>query len=470
MGPVEFQSPWSVEELLARPAGEWLKGLLSFHSTDPFNEPLLQRAVGDAAKQKLKWGLDLAEALTSRKNWKTNLWATLMYAWSRIELDDKQGHAVLNLLDNANLYQEHGREVALMLYALVEDGGMPCALELLPKANKIAATLWANLDRDQSRYEMSNWLNSAAGTITLFWLKSLSLWGRQQDPVPKRLDGEYLAALSKIVEDQTIARRPGKTILAGQFAFLLAVDENWTKENLLPLFYKKNHRNADDYKAIWEGFLTMGRFTPSVAELLDESFLEAVQYINSDLSDRRDRFIKAYVTMIGYYVKDPIKEWIPKFFAHSDAKGRYIFASKVDNHLYRMDEARQQNYWQRWLKCYWQNRLDGIPKPLESDEIKGMLEWLPHLTGVFSEAVDLAIQMPKTQWNAGGTLYRLEKGDLPNTHPEAVARLVIHLGQSDLPGYAWYKGRDLISRLLKSPLPLELKTKLQELDAKLNLP
>lgn len=464
MGPVEFQSPWSVEELLARPAGEWLRGLLSFHSTDPFNDPLLQRAVGDAAKQELKWGLDLAEALASRENWETNLWSSLIHSWSRTELDDKQGRAVLNLLDNANLYQEHGREVALMLYALVENGGMPCALELLPQANKIAAALWANLDHDQSWHERSNWLNSAAGTITLFWLGSLVLWRRRQDLVPRKLDGEYLAALSKIVEDQTIARRPGKTILAGQFAFLLAIDENWTKENLLPLFFKENHRNTADYKAIWDGFLTMGRFTPSVAELLSEAFLKAVPYINSDLSDRRDRFIKAYVTMIGYYVKTPIKKWISKFFTHSDAEARHTFADEIGDCLLHMDETQQQEHWNRWLKRYWQNRLEGVPKRLESDEIKRMMDWLPHLTGVFPEAVDLAIQMPEVQWNAGWMLHRLEKGELPDAHPEAMARLVICL---DLPHYAWYEGRKLIAKLLQSPLPPDLKTKLQELDAKL---
>ena len=462
-GPVEFQSPWCVEELLSKPAGEWPEKLLSFHSNDPLDKHLLQRAVGDAAKQKVKWGLELADALVSRENWEADLWAVLIRAWSRAELDNNQSRAVLNLLENANLYQEHGCDVAHMLYALVENGGMPWALELLPQANKIASSLWASIDRDQAR----NWRNSAAGTITLFWLGSLVLWGRQQDPVPRKLDGEYLAALSKIVEDQTIARRPGKTILAGQFAFLLAIDENWTKENLLPLFSKENHRNADDYKAIWDGFLTMGRLTPSVAELLDKAFLEAVQYINSDLSDQRDRFIEAYVTMIGYHANNLSDEWIPKFFAHSDTKGRYIFASKVDNHLYRMDEARQQNYWQRWLKRYWQNRLDGIPKPLESDEIKRMMDWLPHLKGVFPEAVDLAIQMPKIQWNAGEMLYGLEKGDLPNTHSEAVARLMIYLGQSHSSSYARYQEKELIDKLLQSNLSSELKQELKELDAKL---
>ena len=328
--------------------------------------------------------------------------------------------------------------------------------------NKIAKTFWAT-DQDQFGEKISDWL-----TLAPFWLNSLSIWWKQQDPVPEQLDGEYLAALSCIMEDRTGAGRAGRSFFAGRFASLLAIDENWTKKNLLPLFYKKNHRNADDYKAIWDGFLTLGRLPPSVAELLDEAFLEAVQYINSDLSDQRDRFIEAYVTMIVYYVNDPIKKWIPKFFAHSDAKDRDIFVFKMGNLLRQMDETQQQEQWNRWLKCYWQNRLEGIPpKPLESDEIEGMLDWLPYLTGVFPEAVDLAIQMPKIQWNAGEMLYRLEKGDLPNTHPEAVARLVIHLGQSDLPSYAWYKGRELIGRLLKSPLPLELKTKLQGLDAKL---
>ena len=467
IGPVETQSPWSVEELLAKPASEWLEELLSFHSNDPLDEPLLQRAVGDAAKQDLEWGLDLAESLASRENWETNLWTVLIQAWSETELDENQVRTVIHHLKNANLYQKHGREIAHMLYDLVRDGGRPYALELLLQANKIAAALWASIDREPPFYEMSNWLSSVSATLALFWLESLSLWRRQQDPVPNRLDGEYLAALSKIVEDRTIERRFGKTILAGEFVFLLSIDENWTKENLLPLFSKENHSNADDYKVIWNGFLTLGRLTPPVAELLGEAFLEAVQYINSDLSDRRDKFIEAYVTMIGYHANNPSDEWIPKFFAHSDVTSRHVFASKVDNHLYRMDEARQQNYWQRWLKRYWQNRLEGVPKPLESDEIKGMLKWLPHLTGVFSEAVDLAIQMPKIQWNAGEMLYGLEKGDLPNTHPEAVARLMIYLGQSDLLRYNLSQGRELIAKLLQSPLPPDLKTKLQELDAKL---
>ena len=479
--PVEAQSSWSVEKLLARPADEWLEELLASPTT--IDSDGIQTVVEDATKQKPAWGLGLAEALASKENWETKLWPTLIYAWRETELDGNQGRAVLNLLENASLHQKYGREVAFILYDLVKDGGIPCALELLPQANKIAVALWANLDPDHPYEKMSDWLESAinhpAGTLAQFWLKSLFLWWKHQDPAPEQLNGDYLAALSKIVEDRTIAGRLGRAVLAGYFASLLEINETWTKENLLPLFFRKNHSNADDYKAIWDGFLTLGRLIPSVAELLGEAFLQAVQYINSDinsdLSDRRDRFIEAYVNMVVYYVNNPIRKWIPKFFAHSDAEARHTFADEIGDCLLHMDETQQQEHWNHWLKPYWQDRLDGVPKPLESDEIKRMMDWLPHLKGVFPEAVELAIQMPQSESDgkrASSVIFALEDSDLLEIHPEATAKLVLYVRPSLPPpdlasGHEKRKQRELIGRLLKLPLPPDLKTKLQELDAKL---
>ena len=472
----EYQSPWSVEILLAHPADEWLeKSSLPESEEDRYD---LLTTIQDTVREKLDWGLDLADALAAREDWNTDLWHALIQVWAE-EIGENRSSEVFHRLQNSNLYQKHSRGVANILCALVKDGGIPCALELLPQANKIAVALWANLDPDHPYDKMSDWLMSAinhpAGTLAQFWLESLFLWRKHQDPAPNQLDGDYLAALSKIVEDQTIVGRLGKTILAGHFAPLLEIDESWTKKNLLPLFFKKNHSDADDYKAIWDGFLTLGRLPPSVAELLDEAFLEAVQYINSDLSDQRDRFIEAYVTMIVYYVNDPVKKWIPKFFAHSDAKNRHTFVFKMGNLLHQMDETQQQEHWNRWLKSYWQDRLDGVPKPLESDEIKGMLDWLPHLKGVFPEAVDLAIQMPQSE--AGGkrpslAIYDLERSNLLELHPEATAKLVLYMRPSLPPtdlayGHQKQVQRELIAKLLQSPLPPDLKTKLQELDAKL---
>ena len=477
--PVNTQSSWSVEELLARPADEWLEDLLD--SPPTIDKDYIQTVVRGATKKKPGWGLDLADALASKENWETKLWSTLIYAWWETKFDENQGRTILNLLENVNLHQKYGREVALMLHASVKDGGWPCALDLLPQANNIAAALWANLDQYHRYEERSDWLESAinhpAGTLAQFWLKSLFLWWKHQDPAPEQFNGDYLAALSKIVEDRTIAGRLGKSVLAGYFASLLEIDGSWTKENLLPLFYRKNHSNDDDYNAIWDGFLTWRRLTPSVAELLPEAFLDAVQHINRDLSEqnRRDRFIECYTVMLVYFASDSSEKWTSDFFTHCDAEDRHTFADEIGDCLDQMDETQQQEHWNRWLKPYWQNRLDGVPKPLESDEIKRMMDWLPLLKGVFPEAVDLAIQMPQSE--SGGqraslAIYDLESSDLPEMYPEATAKLVLYIRPSLPPtdlayGHQKQTQREIIAKLLQSPLPPDIKTKLQELDAQL---
>ena len=474
----EYQSPWSVEILLAHPADEWLeKSSLPESEEDRYD---LLTTIQDTVREKLDWGLDLADALAAREDWNTDLWHVLIQVWAE-EIGENRSSEVFHRLQNANLYQKHSIGVANILCALVKDGGIPCALELLPQANKIAVALWANLDPDYPYQKRSDWLESAinhpAGTLARFWLKSLFLWWKHQDPAPEQLNSDYLAALSKIVKDRTIAGRLGKSVLAGYFASLLEIDESWTKENLLPLFFRKNHSNADDYNAIWDGFLTWRRLTPSVAELLSEAFLDAVQHINRDLSGQKrlNRFIDCYTVMLVYFALDAIEKWIPEFFAHSDVKARHTFANEIGHRLDSMNETQQQEQWNHWLKSYWQDRLDGVPKPLESDEIKRMMDWLPHLTGVFPEAVDLAIQMPQSE--SGGqraslAIYDLEGSDLPEMYPEAMAKLVLYIRPSlpltDLAyGHQKQVQRELIAKLLQSPLSPDLKTKLQELDAKL---
>ena len=54
-------------------------------------------------------------------------------------------------------------------------------------------------------------------------------------------------------------------------------------------------------------------------------------------------------------------------------------------------------------------------------------------------------------------------------YPGSLAKLLIYLGEWDNPGMAWYGGQEIIDKLLKSNIPPQLKRKLEELSAKLNL-
>ncbi len=469
------QSPWQVDELLTKPAAAWLPELLSFQPTEfpgPDRNGLV-RTVAEAAKQRFNWGIELAGELAKVGEWDSDIWSGLIRAWSEMELDEGRHGEVLRWLACVELHPENKRSIANALYALVKNDSKPYALNLLPQANKIAFTLWRSLDRNELHEENNDWLqlaiNHPAGILAEFWVYGLSLWRRQQDSVPSTLNEDYRQALSSVVQDPTLPGRLGRSVLCSQLALLLQADEIWAKQNLLPHF--EADKSVPDLQAAWDGFLTWGRVNPTVAELLEGAFLKATQWLDNELACRRDRFIKYYTVMLGYFATNPLERWIPQLFSHGGEETRRLFALAIAHHLREMDEAHQREWWQRWLKRYWKNRLQGVPEPLapESGEVEYMLGWLPDLTAVFPEAVALATCMPQTPLRHSSVIYELKTRRLSQNHPEAVAQLLIHLGESDSHWHSWHEGAELIDNLLQSELPLELKQGLKELMAKLGL-
>ena len=452
-GPVSLESPWAVEELLAKPATDWLDNLLSFQGEEwdgPSRRELLI-VVAEAIKQEFDWGLDLADALAEAGEWNVDLWSVLIQSWSKMALDEDKHSKVLYWLGKSDLYPEHHSTIADALYVLVKNGGTSYALNLLPRANKIASNLW-HLDQ-----------TGPVENLTKFWLSGFALWRKHQEPVPTALSHEYHQVLSGIVQDQKPRSRRGRMVLASRFAFLLDVDESWTRENLLPLFDPDN----GDFQVAWDGFLAGEHLNTAVAEIMADLFLKAVERIDSDLADQRDQFIRYYTDMLVYFVEDPFDKWIPKLFQFGSQETRQEFAFNLSRYLQNLDEATQQELWQSWLKQYWENRLQGVPAALESGEIEIMLKWLTHLTAVFPEAVDLAVQMQKVQLENYWEIDRLNKSDLSQRHPEALAKLVIYLWECNLPNYTWVSGQELIDKLLQLDISLERKEKLEEIKIQL---
>ena len=284
-------------------------------------------------------------------------------------------------------------------------------------------------------------------------MRSLDVWRRQHESAPTSLNEEYSAALSRIVEDDTIAGKLGRTILASRFAFLLAVDGAWTADNLLPLL--QADPDTDDYQSTWDGFLGSGQLDPVVAEHLGDAIFDAIKLIRGDFTDRNERLVECYTAMLVFFVADPTKQWIPRLFQYASGEARHIFAWELGRYLGSAQDGRVCEWWSRWLKCYWRNRVQGVPSPLEPGEIEPMLGWLPYLAAVFSDAVALAICMLESLSNnelerAHGLISRLNQNDsFIRDHPEDVARLLIALGRFESV-QLWYQGKELIGRLRRS--------------------
>ena len=333
----------------------------------------------------LTGGLDWRVPWWKLEKWDSDLWPSLMRAWSTTELDKNRHRDVLALLRSVELYATQTDSIADYLYSLVKDGEKTYVLNLLPQANMIAFELWHHLDHEEPEKESDDWLTKAinrpGGKLAEYWLRSLSIWRNQEDSAATTLSGKYLDALSQIICDQSLSGRLGRAVLAAQFSFLLAIDEDWTRDNILPLFYAQD--DIGDFQAAWHGFLYWGRLGPATVEVLGPAFLEAVPRIEKQLFGCRDRFVGHYVSIITYFIEDPIREWIPKLFDYVDSDLKRTFASEVGQRYRSMDDAQQIKQWNRWLKSYWEGRLQGKPTPLEADEIKVMLESLPTLQAVF---------------------------------------------------------------------------------------
>ncbi len=471
------ESPWNVEELLARPAGEWTGELLSFQPSDPLDPDRggLQIAVEEAAKQDFDWSLQLADTLAVAGNWQTDLWPPILLSWCG-EHGQVQYGGVLGYLKSPELHAQHGRLVVEALIAVLTNATVSNASALLPEANQIAKDLRQHQEQVYLEPTVDDWLfqaiNSVAGKLAQYWVVSLDVWRRQQEPVPESMSCEYRSVFTEITADITLAGTLGKAVLGFFSAHLLEADEPWATRNLLPLIGRADNMPA--YQAVWDGFLS-GQKILHLAELLKDPFYESISQLNTNLAGerRRGKFVRDFTLMLEYVVTDPTEilyEWIPKFFANTGDGDRVRFGHDLGSRIKRMEDAQQRTLWDSWLERYLENRLQGVPAPLLPGEVDAILSWLHHFKSLFPDAVELAVKMPPQQLDHSFTLYRINEGTLWETYPESVAALVAFLDRCTLVPYVWhFEGKELIDKLLEAGLTDDSKRSLLEISVRRGL-
>ena len=475
------KSPWTVEVLLANPATEILPSLQKYQPTnreifDGYDRPAMLTTVREAAKRNPDWGLDLADDLAASGQWEADLWPSMLRAWAETEIAGSHLQRVLSHLSADELHKEHTREVANTLCELTQKVNITEDGSSLPKANAIAAAVQQYVDNTEIPNMTSyvggvpqemDWLTTAinhpSGKLAEFWLRSISLWRDQQETPPQSLSDEYLSSLTGIMQDEGITGKLGRTILTSRLQFMLHVDEGWSLHNLLPLF----DVGHEDFRPAWDGFLTWGRITPQVEDSLREVFLKAVQRVKHEPEWRmQHQFLHRYTEMLVCSVSGPADEWVTKLLSDSDQEVRRLFAERINFFLRSLSEEEQKEWWNTWLKGYWENRLQGVPCPLDDEEITQMLEWVIRLPGVFPEAVGLAAQMRRVPLEGSMMLHRISENDLIDEHPTNVARFLIQLGRFDTQPWFWHRTRETVDNLLTKDLPPEIETGLRELIAK----
>ena len=474
-------SPWTVKALLAKPAIEMLPLLLEYQPTDReifdgYDRSAMLTTVREAAKQNPDWGLHLADNLAASGQWEADLWPSILRAWAETEMAGSSLQRVLSHLSAEELHKEHTRYVPDTLCELAQKVNITKDGWFLPKANAIAAALQQYAENTAIPNRVSyvggvpqevDWLTTAinhpSGKLAEFWLRSIELWRNSQGTAPQSVSGEYLSALNRIMQESGVPGKLGRAILSSRLHFLLHVDEGWSLENLLPLF----DVGHEDFRPAWDGFLTWGRITPQVEDSMREAFLKGVQRAKHEPDWRmQHRFLHRYTEMLVWSVSGPADEWITNLLSDSNKEVRRVFAERIGFLLRSLSEDQQKKWWNTWLKGYWENRLQGVPCPLDDEEITQMLKWVVLLPSVFPEAVSLAAQMRRVPLQRSMVLHGISESNLIDEQPDGLAKFLIHLGQCDTHPWFWHRTREVVDKLLAKKLPPEFETGLHELIAK----
>jgi len=431
-GPVRWvsdQSPFSSEELLSRAPHEQLDELLTFtgsHFGGPNRDGLI-KTVKEACKQQVQWAFALSEALVEGSRWSSDLWPAVIQGWQEADLTMDDWRTVLATAAQPELQAAHAYHIANLLYSIVRDGGKPFALDLLEQANAIALPAWQSLELDEPDEDIDDWLSRAinrpAGILVQFWINGLSLFVHGRTGPERNLPDNYKQWFTLVVQDLTPRGGLGRSLLASQTAFLFGLDEVWTRQHIIPLF---SDESPSKFRQAWDGFLMWGRLYPALAEVLLPGFISAVGR-QADFSDHRYRFVEFYTALAVFHIDDPVQQLLPAFFQHGSNEDRISFASHLGHFLQQMQSEVKQKLWDRWLFRYWQDRQQGVPVSLVEAEIREMLDWLPHLDGLFPKAVWLIISSGPIRIEHSRLLYELRESDLVTRYPAETAELLIYL-------------------------------------------
>ena len=469
---VKRESPWTAAELSARPANEWLTLLREFKGDDPFGPSLarLFEQLREAAAEHFDWGIDLADELAQSRNWDTELWRPLFEAWKR-EKEEAEFRQILARLDSAELQRHHSEAVARLLASLVDGGGRPYAHQMLMPANDLALSLWSNLGEHIDETDGLDWytkaINGAAGPLSQFWLNSMSLALRKDGADRDRLKEPYRSIFDAMVQDQTPNGRMACAVLCRAFSFLLHADETWTREQLVPLLTAEP--DSDGFQAAWDG-LMYASLDLSTVDALTPAFLFAAKHVPEFThANTRETFATYLADLSIDIVDDPIDDWIPRFLLHAEDQDRQRFAWAIGRRLDDMSEVDTEELWNRWLRRYWENRVNGVPTLLSPDEVATMLDWLPHLDRLFHEAVQLALRMPRVGTVQFLLVDGLKEGAQCEQEPDAVSDLLIWMAKSQSGLAAGWEWGGLIERVLEAGVTEDRAKSLQALRASLGL-
>ena len=454
----------------SEPIEKWIEELPSSGNFlfDPIYSSEVPAILIQKASEDTNWGIQLADALISTKNFNHLIWEPLVDAWSQQQLVIVELVKIQEFLIHEEILESIPKHVAKFLFSLDKKlfefncGGWS-------QIHDLAQKLWENHQPDRDYifgYSVSIFTIAVihpAGILTQFWLDQISEFRTRQGMKDEGLNEYFSSILTGIVRSENRSGTLARSILAANFDFLLSIDEQWVRSELFDFF--NDFENESEFYSVWDGFLYQdGKRNQNTFEYLSESFFKAIPEFEGIFTEQlNQKFVKVLVHAIFFFIDSPLEVWVNRLLQNINNINRVNFAFSVGGYLGELNDIEKKERWDSWLKDYWIQRNRGIPAPLEDSEVEAMLSWIPELACVFDEGVEIALDMNPVEVKHPHLFSKIFELRLWENYPTEVIELLWFLRKYSKNSSDRFYADLVVKELIKLDLAFDSKSRLIDL-------
>lgn len=287
-------------------------------------------------------------------------------------------------------------------------------------------------------------LNHPAGHLALFWAAVVYDHWRDNSTARDGLAEPMATQLEIMLSCTDFRGFMVEVVFASQLRLFHDVDPAWCIQNLMPLLGW-----TDESRAVraWEGYLWTAKLNdPLLAAGLLEQMLTAVEH-RSDLTKEHGQVLLDALAEVAVKSETDPGTWIPRFIRQSTLDDRVAWAEHIADVLNELPTEHVEQQWKRWMRSYWQRRLQSVPRRMNTQEASAMARWAVYLGDSLSEGIELATRHRAGLPQHSPLLHALTEERI-TSEPEQFAHLVVHvLAGTQMPFYEGYELPQLFDRL-----------------------
>lgn len=426
-------------------------------ATSPFDGPTWQDALGVLAKAVSKWPSDGFLILGAAGGDHRDVQGAVVRGWAAAQVADDAATLILDGIGAMDLAVV-GDDVAGMLAGRGRREASPTEWHRMPASRILASRVWTTINDAEVPTQVDDWLSRAinhpVGWLTQFWAEVVAAEWRGAGDSWSGLPAPIRDQLELLLTGEREKAAMAEVIVASRVHFFFAADRGWCEEWVLPLLDWSNLERA---KRCWDGFLYWGRWNDPMLEAgLLAQYLAAADHIGEFKEEFRRQLCQHFAAIALHSELDPlVTGWMRGLTVTVEPGVRVVWMEQIAWLLERLPVDAVEYQWQRWMRPYWQDRLESVPVQLTIDEASAMARWVVYLADSVAEGVALVVGNPARLAEHSNLVRDLTEERVARA-PKEMADLLAHLLRGTQPPFYDCHGLSKTVALLRDqPTPTD---------------